>query len=72
MLVKNEKDIDALIGKLIRDLETLRKHHREHVSSHFKNSRKYSGLVSRLISGEPLDETEATGDTISKLIKDIK
>lgn len=71
MLVKNEKDIDALIGKLIRDLEILRKHHREHVSSHFKNSRKYSGLVSRLISGE-LHATEATGDTISKLIKDIK
>ena len=67
-LAKEEKDIDSLIDRLVGELQSLKKRHKEHVEKHTLGSRKYTGLLQRLLHGEQLHNKEATGDAIGKMV----
>lgn len=67
-LIRDYKEIDGFIGKIIGDLESLRKRHLEHIEKHSMGCRRSGGLLQRLIQGEPLHSNEANGDSINKMI----
>lgn len=71
-LVKEEKDINGLLDKLIEELQSLKKRHKAHVERHISGARRYTGLLQRLLQGEQLQSKEATGDAIAKMITEAK
>ncbi len=50
-ITKVEKDIDSFIDRLVGELQALKKRHKAHVERHTLGSRKYAGLLQRLIHG---------------------
>lgn len=67
-IVKEEKDINELIDRLVLGLQSLKQRHKTHVENHSLVARKFAGLQQRLLQGEQLYAKEATGDAISKMI----
>lgn len=51
-LVKEEKEINKLIDRLIGGLQSLKKHHQGHVDRHTLGYHRYAGLLQRLHDGE--------------------
>jgi hypothetical protein len=70
--MKAEKSINGLIDSCIADLEQLRVRHKEHIDKHVSNHRKCEQLRQKLVKEESLNTTEATGDAVAKMLKEIE
>ena len=66
-----EKGIDSLIDGFIKQLEELRRQHREYIRQFLLTRSGGSVLRRRLASGECLDQATSTGDCFSKLVQEI-
>jgi hypothetical protein len=69
---KAEKSINGLIDSYIADMQQLKVRHNEHIVEHVSSYQKFEQLRRKLLSGEPLNADEATGDTVAKMLKEIK
>lgn len=70
-LAKEHKDVDSLIGALIVDLQSLRKKHQEHLTTHVQGHRSFAGLAQKVLCGEQLEAKEATGDAFAKMLAEV-
>lgn len=70
-LMKEDKDVNGLIGTIIAGLERLRDQRKVHIDHHAQTYRKYAGLTQKLLSGEQLEPKEATGDAFFKLLEEM-
>jgi hypothetical protein len=69
---KAEKSINGLIDSCIADLQQLKVRHNEYIDQHVSSYRKFEQLRRKLLSGEPLNAGEATGDTVAKMLKEME
>jgi hypothetical protein len=69
---KAEKSINGLIDSCIGDLQQLKVRHNEHIVEHVSSYQKFEQLHRKLLSGEPLNAGEATGDAVANMLKEIK
>ena len=70
-LASIEKGIDSLIDGFIKQLEELRRQHREYIRQFLLTRSGGSVLRRRLAGGECLDQATSTGDCFSKLVQEI-
>jgi hypothetical protein len=69
---KSEKSIIELIDSCITDLQKLRVLYNEHIHKHVTSYRRYEQLRQDLLSGEPMNISEITGDAIANMLKEIE
>lgn len=60
--------VDGLIGAFIEDLKALKKRHRDHVHKLTENHQPFAALAQKVINGEPLELSEATGNSFAKML----
>jgi hypothetical protein len=70
--VKAERSINGLIHSYITAMQYLQTLHNEHIERHMLSHRKYEQLRWKLVSGDSIKEGEVTGDTVSKMLKEIE
>jgi hypothetical protein len=69
---KAEKNINGFINSCVEELHRLKVRHDKHIEQHMNSYREFEQLRQKLINGEPLIAYEATGNTIAKMLKEIK
>jgi hypothetical protein len=69
---KVEKSINGLIDSCIVDLQQLKVSHNKHIVEHVSSYQKFEQLRRKLLSGEPLNAGEATGDAVANMLKEMK
>jgi hypothetical protein len=69
---KVEKSINGLIDICVGDLQQLKVRHNEHIVEHMSSYQKFEQLRRKLLSGEPMNAGEATGDAVANMLKEIK
>jgi hypothetical protein len=57
---------------LAAEVAQLKKRHIEHVRRHVSGFTKHAVLKQKLLQGEPLQATEATGDCFNQLLTEVK
>ena len=70
-LRKLEKNVDALIGGFIREMERLRDNHKQHIKKYLDSKMGGSTLRMKLAHKDPLVGVEATGEALHKLLQHI-
>jgi hypothetical protein len=69
---KAEKSINGLIDSCVVNLQQLKVRHNEHIDRHVGSYHSFEQLRLKLLTGEPLNAGEATGDAVAKMLKEIK
>jgi hypothetical protein len=69
---KAEKSINGFIDSCIIDLQQLKVKHNEYFNRYMSSYRKFEQLRRKLLSGEPMNAGEATGDAVAKMLKEIE
>jgi hypothetical protein len=70
--MKAEKSINGFIDSCIVDMQQLKVRHNEHIDKHVNSYRDYEQLRQKLLIGDPLNISEATGDAVAKMLKEIE
>jgi hypothetical protein len=69
---KAQKSINGLIDSYVLDLQQLKVRYNEHIGRHVGSYHMFEQLRLKLLTGEPLNAGEATGDAVAKMLKEIK
>lgn len=67
-----EKGINETISRWIAELHDLAKSHNEHISRKADIYYKHNDLKRKLLSREPMDLNEATGQAIAEMLQETK
>lgn len=68
---KLQREVDTLIDSFIREMEGVRKRHHQHMQEYLKSHIGSNPLMRKLLQGERISPSEATGDSMWRMLREL-